>query len=161
MKPKFFKLITAIVIVAAINACSSSKSVNTAYKATLTQGTSSGIVEQTEKIFNRYSYFVLRSDITANQIRYESDWKIRLPFESETEKDIASVRNKLLIEARPKMRTEYGQSRVYTVRFTGITEYQLAGEDVWKEIPIKSKEATEYLQEIAYELKAELDKIFF
>lgn len=162
MKLKVLNLFFAGAIIIAVSACTTSKSAKTtAYSSNLTQGTSPNIVELTEKIFNRYAFFTLRSDVTANQIRYESDWKIRLPFDSETEQDIVSVRNKLLIEARPRMRTEYGQSRVYTVKFTGITEYQVSGEEEWKEIPIKSSEPTDYLKEIAYELKAELDKVFY
>lgn len=173
-EPSFFKnkktmkllhhtLVFTVLLMTAIffSACSISDKVNnSSYHQDLGQGTGSNIAEATEKVLYRYSYTIYKTDRTDNQIRYETDWNIRLPFQSESALGYQEARTKIVIQARPYMRTELSYNRLYNVQFTGITEYRKEGEDSWSEFD-SDKEANVFLKEIAYELKTELERVLY
>ncbi|MEX0719931.1 MAG: hypothetical protein WD511_01865 [Balneolaceae bacterium] len=151
--------ITLIISFILLSACSITDKVqDTTYKENISRGTSSDIVANTEKILHRYSYSIERTDVTSNRIRYETDWKLRLPSTSELEAKFEQVKTKIIVTARPRMRTEYGESRLYNVQFQGYTEYLAEGEEAWQKHTI-DKEAEDYLKNIAYELRTELERV--
>ncbi|MEX2347596.1 MAG: hypothetical protein WD511_00120 [Balneolaceae bacterium] len=140
--------------------CSITEQSTSVYNEDVAQGTGNNIVDITESIFNRFSFTVRRTTRTDNRIMYESDWKNRLLFPSEDSLGFSEVRNKLIIEARPYMRTELTERRVYNVKFSGITEYRREGDSNWYSEDINA-DAENFLQEITYELKTELERVLY
>lgn len=140
--------------------CSITAKTTNSYSEEIAQGTGENITVITENILNRFSYTVNRSVRTDNRIMFESDWKNRIPFDSEKHLGYEEVRNKIIITARPYMRSEMTEKRVYNVKLEGLTEYRLNEGPDWIIADIND-EATNYLKEIAYELKTELERVLY
>src|SRR5690554_2434597 len=159
MNKNSYRLPLLLLISVLVSSCSMSKgAMDNNYKKEVSLGTSNNIVEVTQKLFGRYSYSISRSDVTANQIRFESGWKQRLITENESIRGYQNARTKILIEGRPQMRTEYGQMRHFKVIFTGITEYLVGGE--WQVTEL-SDESKQYFDEVSYEFNTELARVLY
>lgn len=152
-----YSMVIVFFLYICLSSCSiSEKTLKTRYKKEVSQATSGNIVQITDMILQRYSYPIERTDVTANQIKYETSWRIGLPSTNELKLGYQEVRTKIIIEARPKMRTEYGQLRHFKVFFTGIAEYYMDGE--WQEY-IYSEETKQHFDEVSYELNTELARV--
>jgi len=130
---------------------------NVTYKEKISRGTAEDVSHVVQMILHRRSYTIIRSEVSLNQIYYETNWSLRLPYESEQNEGFSDVRTKIILKGRPHMRVEYGQERLFNIEFIGETQYKLKGEDVWLENH-DNTEARGFLKEIAYEMNTELSK---
>lgn len=108
----------------------------------------------TERVLLRQNYLVYRQE-SSSEFYLETDWKIRLPTETELARGISEARTKVILRGRPYMRGEYSQTPLFTILFEGITEYRKAGAQEW--IMLEYDESgREIIKKVAFELKSEM-----
>lgn len=156
--------------------CSSLGRKSFAYKSPLGLVTTLDFNEKTDRVFTKYQYVVVRNEKSGSEIYVETQWKDHLPFDDEQQERIVASRTRIILRARPRLRSSRrdvavtdaadetdvpripggAQSNVGINKVEFIAEYMVQYEDnpEWQEIPM-SKTVKDNLKRIADELKME------
>ena len=108
-----------------------------------------------ERIIQRYQYEVIRTDPVPN-LRYETDWKKRVPFDDEHALGITDAENRLIITGRLRNTTDLGAN--YDLNLTVENRVKVAGSLDWNE-GTASARFQRYADEITQEFRKELQLI--
>ena len=108
-----------------------------------------------ERIIQRYQYEVIRTDPVPN-LRYETDWKKRVPFGDEHALGITEAENRLIITGRLRNTTDLGAN--YDLNLTVENRVRVAGSLDWNE-GTASPLFRRYADEITEEFRKELQVI--
>jgi hypothetical protein len=151
-------LILAVTILAlSVNGCSSSgafdKSSAQTYTANLGTATHYDFRDKTRKMLDRFQFYILRYEQTTDATFFETDWKIRYPFEDEILDGIEEARTRLIITANPRTRVPIGPD-LQTVRMEAENQirYRHSADWHYKEMSPMLKG---YLRDFADKLSTE------
>ncbi len=95
-------------------ACASSSGGDAVFRAELGMSTASQSLTIGERIFSQFQYTVARTDEPPN-LRMESEWRLRPPFEDERALGIVEAESRLVLMGRQRMETELGSQFAMTL----------------------------------------------
>jgi hypothetical protein len=102
-----------------------------------------------QRVAQQYTYQIESVD-TLRDIRVETEWLKRRPFEDETAAGIDDAESRLLIVARPRGQTVLGTN--YSVILTVENRLRVQGSSAWNE-SLNTPMFTAYADKIAAEMK--------
>lgn len=123
------------------------------YTANLGTATQLDFREKTRKMLDRYQFQVIRFEQTTDATFFETEWKLRYPFEDELQQSVEEARTRLIITATPRTRTPMG-SDLHTVRFEAENQVRYRDARDWHYIQM-SDMLKAYLKEFCDKLATE------
>jgi hypothetical protein len=123
------------------------------YTANLGTATQLDFREKTRRMLDRYQFQVIRFEQTTDATFFETEWKLRYPFEDELQQSVEEARTRLIITATPRTRTPMG-SDLHTVRFEAENQVRYRDARDWHYIQM-SDMLKAYLKEFCDKLSTE------
>ncbi len=108
------------------------------------------------RMLDKHQYQIVRRTTSMEQIYYETEWRVRYPFEDEIKLGVASARSRIIITARPRDFGGTGTILVYRVKFYAENEVRFSDTSGYTRIPI-SDMAKRYFRRIANDIKTEMN----
>ena len=128
---------------------------STSYTAKAGKATALDFKKETSNILtNRFSYQIVRTEETTDQIYFETNWQYRVPFEDEKILGIADARSRIKVNARPRIK--FRQEEPWPVTVICDNEVRLQNSQAWIEMPLTDM-TMEYFRSIVRELRIEYD----
>ncbi len=140
----------ATVVASQLSGCSSSRDISTTqnyFRTDLGRVTTPVMVKEVPLILNRYQFVLFRNEDRRTTWYFETEWKLRDPFEDEYELGFVQAHTQIIIEARRSGAQWRADFRVYN-------RYQRAVGVEWEEGPVTPM-FREYAQRIAREMSTE------
>lgn len=106
-------------------------------------------------IQQRYSYEVEEYRESSSNVYIETRWQEREPFKDEMQLGVDLVRTRVIVNARPRTRSGFEGSALYTIRLMAERQVIKIDETGWAIQPL-SDESAEYFNAIAREFEIEL-----
>ncbi len=116
-----------------ISGCASSGNTARQGQTRISLGTAarSTLVSQTtQALTRRYGYFMRRSVVDTEDIRYETDWKEESALPDERSAGFTHARTRITVSARPRNRSSSGSQNL-VVTFLAESQVLPFGNDVW------------------------------
>jgi hypothetical protein len=123
------------------------------YTANLGTATQLDFREKTRKMLDRYQFQVIRYEQTTDATFFETEWKMRYPFEDELQQNVEEARTRLIITATPRTRAPMG-SDLHTVRLEAENQVRYRDGRDWHYLQM-SEMLKAYLKEFCDKLSTE------
>lgn len=123
------------------------------YTANLGTATQLDFREKTRKMLDRYQFQVVRFEQTTDATFFETEWKLRYPFEDELQQNVEEARTRLIITAMPRTRTPMGLD-LHTVRLEAENQVRYRNGRDWHYLEM-SEMLKAYLKEFCDKLSTE------
>ena len=107
------------------------------------------------RVIQRFQYNVISED-TIMEIRLETDWRPRPPFDDEVALGVTAAESRLILDARPRGHSELGD--IYTIYLTVENRLRVGNMPDWSE-SINTPMFQEYAEGIVEDYKRELRNI--
>jgi hypothetical protein len=144
-------LFLALIISGCAGSSSGKKAASHTYSTSLGTATTFDLNDATTQAFNKFQFQVLRYEESGDRIYVETQWKHRTPFEDEQQAGIVEARTRIIMEARPRIRSG-GGTKLHTIQLIGENSVVFAVANTWVNAPLSSM-CKDYLKRIADDLK--------
>lgn len=151
-------LVRALVLglfLVAVPACAGSGNGSAVFRADLGISTAVQSMTISERIFNQFQYTVERQDDPPN-LRMESEWRMRPPFEDERALGIVEAETRLIVTGRQRLETELGSQFAMTLMVENRVRAGTDGD--WRDT-YNTPQFREYARSIAERLEREFRTI--
>lgn len=138
--------------------CAGTRASGNVYETDLGRTTAQALFEHVPKVFDRYTFDVLRAEERGEMgLYYETEWKVREPMEDEAALGYQEARTRILIEAR-RSGVPLGDIPLFRVRFTAENRLRKTSSDPWEELPL-TEMFREYMGRIVLDIRREVGTV--